>query len=75
VATVNPEIGISGQHHWIRQDLREPHNAGIGNAHRHIMVFVQKLQDGSPLDRQQWNETQSPAAGGDPQRGFASGFQ
>jgi hypothetical protein len=46
MAAIDAEVGISGKQEWIGQCFGHPHEAGVGEAHGHIGVFLQQLQHG-----------------------------
>ena len=46
MAAINAEIGIRGKYNGIGKCFGHTHQAGIGEAHGHIGVFLQQFQHG-----------------------------
>jgi len=46
MAAIDAEVGISGKQERIGQCFSHPHEAGVGEAHGHIGVFLQQPQHG-----------------------------
>ena len=46
MAAIDAEVGISCKHEGIRKCFGHTHKTGVGEAHGHIGVFLQQLQDG-----------------------------
>ena len=59
---VDAEVGIRCENHRIGQCFGHPHKAGVGEAHWHIRVFLQELQDGLKVVVQTESGNRRPAA-------------
>jgi len=46
MAAIDTEVGVSGKYEGIGKRFGHTHEAGIGEAHRHIGVFLQQPQHG-----------------------------
>ena len=44
MAAIDTEVGVSGKYEGIGKCFGHTHEAGIGQAHRHIGVFLQQPQ-------------------------------